>query len=272
MGTRQEGGGYHLLKKSIGLEVLTTDADEEGRRVSITVTYGTTSFRFTNVYAPNSPIINYFQELITWFSHNLHTQHIVGGDFNTTIDEGEDGTGHSRQKRRDTHTRQCKPSYPLQTFTDSMNLADIWRQFNPLGREYTHNSHPHSSFSRIDYISATPDSFQLINDAQIHEIEVSDHAPVTIDIKDARPRATHINWKFPTHLASQTDFKNFLTKEWRDYRQLNEQHASNPILFWEAGKAVMRGSIISYVSSYKKEKREKFIKASKHLREVQHRH
>lgn len=58
LGARDKKAGVLiLLRKNMALEVSTTDADEEGRQVSITVTHRTTSFRLTNIYALNSPLL-----------------------------------------------------------------------------------------------------------------------------------------------------------------------------------------------------------------------
>lgn len=81
---------------------------------------------------------------------------------------------------------------------------------------------------------------------------ISDYSPVTIDIQVTRRASSHISWRFPSYLAAQTEFKQYLTREWENYATLNTEHRTNPILFWETGKAVICGRIISYVSAYKK--------------------
>lgn len=59
-----------------------------------------------------------------------------------------------------------------------------------------------------------------------------------------------------------------LTKEWEEYSTLNAQHTSDSILFWEAGKAYIRGRIISFVATQKNQV-QKFKEASDNLRLAQ---
>lgn len=61
------------------------------------------------------------------------------------------------------HTPQMMPS-PLQIFTAAICLTDIWRQFHPIEREYTHYSHSHARFSRIDCILGTQDTLAYMRD------------------------------------------------------------------------------------------------------------
>lgn len=49
-----------------------------------------TKFRFTNIYASNSPSKAYFQDLVSWLKNLSHHNHLVGGDFNSVVDSNED--------------------------------------------------------------------------------------------------------------------------------------------------------------------------------------
>lgn len=92
----------------------------------------------------------------------------------------------------------------------------------------------------------------MIINAQIHEIAISDHSPVPIEIQDVRPIANYIAWRFHSQLTQHDDLKIFLIDEWREYITLNAGHMTDPVLFWETGKAVIRGRIIAYTSQQKK--------------------
>lgn len=115
-------GVLFLLRRNLSLTVMTTDSEEVGRRVSVIVLYGTTSFRLTNLYAPNSPTKTYFHELTAWFTANLHKHHFISGNFNTTMLELKDRFG-----PRSSHASAHAPSIPslLQTYTEAALLMDI---------------------------------------------------------------------------------------------------------------------------------------------------
>lgn len=61
-----------------------------------------------------------------------------------------------------------------------------------------------------------------------------------------------------------------IKQEWEHYSMDNAQHTSDPILFWEAGKAHIRGRIISYMANHRKQQAKKFQEASVKLRRAQH--
>lgn len=59
-----------------------------------------------------------------------------------------------------------------------------------------------------------------------------------------------------------------LKEAWKEYTH-NSSHADNPNLFWEAGKAFLRGRIISFVSAYKKNAHKTYLETSHSLRNAQ---
>lgn len=112
----------------------------------------------------------------------------------------------------------------------------------------------HGAFSKINYFFGDQVFLLLVEASHIYEIAISDHAPVSLDIRDSLPACTLRLWCFPSHLASQDIFKAFIIQEWNKYSTSNLVHMDNPALFWEAGKEYVRGCILSYTISYKREK------------------
>lgn len=56
---------------------------------------------------------------------------------------------------------------------------------------------------------------------------------------------------------------------WTEFATANSSHAINPNLYWDAGKAYLRGWVISYTASYKKNTLTSYRKASSRLRLAQ---
>lgn len=148
-----------------------------------------------------------------------------------------------------------------------MQLADLWRELNPVERQYTYYSPPHKTFSRKDYIFGTPETLNWIDNTAIHEIVISDHALITLTVRDQVEKRKI--WRFPAYLANQEALQNYLQKEWLLYCNTNKTPDISPAIFWEAGKAFVRGHIILYTTYFKKEKEKEFWEASRQLREAQ---
>lgn len=170
----KKAGVLVLIRKGINMTIADTESDREGRRVSVVMEKGTLALRITNIYAPNSPTLAYFQELTALMAQKPQAHHYVGGDFNCHMIDSEDRSG---SKTSTTHPQRKREDSPLMTFAVSMQLTDIWRNFNPIERQYTYYSPTHKTFSRIDYILGTADTLSLIDRADIHEIVITDHAP-----------------------------------------------------------------------------------------------
>lgn len=144
----------------------------------------------------------------------------------------------------------------------------MWRIHFPLEREYTHDSYAHKSFSRINYVLATDDLLPSMTSPKIHELAISDHAPITITLQLGQKTLQLNTWKFPSQLKDNTDFNNYLNK-WTEYETTNSIHADTPVLYWEAAKAYLRGRIISYTGAFKKKTKNPHTQASQELRLAQ---
>lgn len=149
MANGRKAGVLTLIRKNSGLTVVSSEQDTEGRRASIVVNNGHTTYRLTNIYSPNLPMNPYFQELSSWLVFQAQHNHYIGGDFQFHC-EAQRG---KVQIYGFTGLRFCRFSlFSLHTFATSMQLLDLWRQSHLTDKEYTHYSHVHDRFSRIDYI------------------------------------------------------------------------------------------------------------------------
>lgn len=119
----------------------------------------------------------------------------------------------------------------------------IWHTSHPTDCKYTFFSHPHNSFSCIDYLFFSSGAFPLVSSVTIKNMVISEYSPVSVQFSGITcPRGAGT---FPSHLANNDDFKHVLLFAWAEFAKTNEAHLSTPNLFWEAGKAFLRGRIIS---------------------------
>lgn len=161
----------------------------------------------TNIYALYAPGMTYFNHLTSWITKLKTYTHILGGDLNSMMDHRED-----RKKTKNPRYTTCDSdtttrTSPMATFTDNIRVRDAWRLMSHLEREYTHFSHAHNSFLRIDYLLLTDNMIQKLKDVQIYEIAVSNHALVSVTLSlQAYPHKCN-TWKFPRYLLENKDIK-----------------------------------------------------------------
>lgn len=142
--------------------------------------------------------MTYFTDLTTWFAQSTQYQHVLGGDLNVVAHTGEDKTNTQRTQLK-TKTKHSMTDYQptqLTHFMESTRLKDAWRLCYPIEREYTHYSFAHKSFSRIDYLLTTDDLINKISPTKIHEIAISDHAPISMTLH-AHPKTDKHTWRYP---------------------------------------------------------------------------
>lgn len=74
------------------------------------------------------------------------------------------------------------PTY-LVDFLDHTQLIDVCRYLHPIEREFTHFSHLHQSFARLDYFMTTSGLLPKIKDIEIREIAITDHTIVKMRLQ-----------------------------------------------------------------------------------------
>lgn len=99
---------------------------------------------------------------------NEHCKNIgfLGGDFNCILDRNLD-------KSSPQVLIVCKSSHTLQNACKDPALLDIWRELHPKDRDYTFYSHPHNSYSRLDYFFITSECIHHMSSCQIGPIVLS---------------------------------------------------------------------------------------------------
>lgn len=110
----------------------------------------------------------------------------------------------------------------------------------------------------------------MLSGADIHDIAISDHAPIEVSLDNLDLPPHPKIWRFPSYLHNNTEFQKFMEKSWSEYSTANAPHTEDPNLFWDAGKAYLRGRIISYATSFKRNTLTNYKLASALLHQAQH--
>lgn len=132
-----------------------------------------------NVFAPNdsqaSFFILFFQVLDRYLSLHL----LSSRDFNLVM--------HSVLDRSRVVSNANTFPKPLIRLLSSPQLLDSWRAHNVGAWDYTFYSHPHDSYSRLDYTYSTPVLLANSNSASMHPCSWSDHYMVLLSITYISP-------------------------------------------------------------------------------------
>ena len=94
-----------------------------------------------NIYAPNTGVPRYLQQILTDIKGEIDGNTITVGDFNTPL------TSMDRSSRQ----KISEATEILNDTIEKLDLIDIFRTLHPKKSEYTFFPSAHGTFSRIDH-------------------------------------------------------------------------------------------------------------------------
>ena len=243
--SQNKRGTAILIHKNIPFILEHEEKDPEGRFILITGSILKKHITILNVYAPNSDSPHFISEIVLLFNHYCKGLGFLAGDFNCIMNASLD-------KSSSANVSNPRSSAALNDLCKDTGLIDIWRQINPKLRDYTFYSHPHKSYSRLDYFFIPKQFLHAVQACRIDSIVLSDHAPVLLHIDPALTIPRTPIWRFNTSLLNSDPFctfvRNSLSQFWID----NKNPQVSPAMIWDAAKATLRGHLISYTSHQKK--------------------
>ncbi len=238
-----------LISNKITYDHLAEIKDREGRYIMIRGRVEGTLVTILNVYAPPGSKCSFFKSLIDLIASESQGIFICGGDFNVLLDPKLDASN--------TSTQLASPlRKQINTMIKEIGLIDVWRDFHPGERDYTYYSHPHTSYSRIDYFLAFgKDKFRFKN-FNIGLIDTSDHALISLYLNlENKPKNTL--WRLNSGILNNRATREQLVVEIEQYVEQNDNGLVPPTILWDACKVVLRGQIIAITSKLKKCRLEK---------------
>ncbi|KAH9088008.1 hypothetical protein Ae201684P_015538 [Aphanomyces euteiches] len=161
-----------------------------GRYLQVRCTLGPLTVVLHNIYAPAAfqERSSYFEELPRDFPP--HALHIVGGDFNCTLNKDLDSLRPS--------TSTMAGTLQLEQWMHSLSLVDLFRRQNPLARAFTSPT----LTNRLDYIfcSSTLAGLRHWKATHMPHVPQADHVACRIITKRQTLRHGSGSWKAPTWL------------------------------------------------------------------------
>lgn len=218
--------------------------DPEGRYVLIHGTLYGRELTLLNIYAPNADCPKFMIKMITLFSQYNTEFGTIAGDFNCCMESSLD--------KSSPFASNPNASKALKMASNDAGLVDVWREFNPLVKDYTFYSARHKTYSRLDFFLVPQGLLPSVNSCSIGSILISDHAPVYLRLLLHEQIHSTRYWKFNSSFLTNTEACNNIRQWLEQYRQENEASPVTPAVIWDAAKAVLRGQLISYASARKK--------------------
>lgn len=232
--------------------------DDEGRYILVCGTLYGQDLVLLNVYAPNTDCPKFMTNIITLFIQYNTDFGIIAGDFNCCMDACLD--------KSSACVSNPNASKTLMTASREVGLADVWREFNPLQKNYTFYSARHKTYSRLDLFFLPQAYLSSVTSCNIGTILISDHAPIylRLSLHQHQIHSTRY-WKFNSSLLTDADACKNIRHWLEQYRQDNAASPVSPAVIWEAAKAVIRGHLISYTSRRKRNMNEQCEQLNKEL-------
>lgn len=240
-------GDLIVFLKSFPFNCIKQIADPDGRYLLLVGSIQDVEVTIMTYYAPNSnpgPFLSYVCSLLT--SHQKGTL-LLAGDSNVALDQVLD-------KYPSERVATSSAAKPFSHSLCSHDPVDLWREFHPLGKDYTYYSHPHHSHSRIDHMLMLRKHLPLIDSVSILAAPWTDHDPLLVVCRSLVHNPRHSSWIMNDSLLSIPDIREDLLKASVEYFCLNYTSVSSPVTLWGAYEAVLRGHIIQIASKRKKER------------------
>lgn len=162
-------------------------------------------------------------------------------------------TVHKLDRLLATMTPQSRMSKNFVSMMKELGLVDVWHHLHPSDRDFTFMSQEHGSYSRIDYLFISKKDTYRIKDSIIEPILVWDHSPVTMKINLGLDKCFKY-WRLNVSLLTDTHIKQEIQLAIFEYFSLTDNGTDSPSVLWDAGKATIRGKIISIGLRLKKQR------------------
>ena len=130
-----------------------------------------------NIYAPapNSDW-SFFSQIFELIIAESQGVLIWGGDLNIRLCPKLDSS--KIQVAQPSHLNKR-----INSAIKDIGLVDVWRELNPLKRDYTYFSNPHLLYSRFDYFLIFGKDLHRVGDCSIGIMDLSDHSPLYLKLK-----------------------------------------------------------------------------------------
>ena len=236
-GTTKSAGVAILINKTLKCEISNVSGDTEGRIISLCVNLDGRKIALTNIYAPNTDEVEFFEKVINYNEKLADCDGcVMGGDFNLVLDPSID-----RYNSLMNHDRSATC---LKEYIEQADLCDIWRIRNPTNKRFTWHRPTSGSASRIDMLLISSLFNDVTSSCDIVPAIRTDHSllNVEIDLEDYK-RGPGI-WKLNNQILEEELYQHGIINTIKD--SLNVNKFSEPDDIWCA----LKNDCISFSKKY----------------------
>uniref|UniRef100_A0A3P8S6T2 exodeoxyribonuclease III n=1 Tax=Amphiprion percula TaxID=161767 RepID=A0A3P8S6T2_AMPPE len=251
-----------LISNGTSFEPIFEKKDTEGRFVLMRGNLGGSLVTLFNIYAPPNSDWKFFKQIFDLITAETQGVLICGGDLNIRLNPKLDSSN--------THLSQPKLiNKKINLAMKEIGLIDIWRELNPLKRDYTFFSNPHSAYSRIDYFFTFTRDLDRVDGCNMGSMDLSDHSPIYLELNLEQHRRNTM-WRLNTFVLNQ--MKEQIRKDIAEYLEQNDNGEVSPPMLWDACKAVLRGKLIGYSAHLKRAKQKELVQLEGELKQLEQNH
>lgn len=110
-----------------------------------------------------------------------------------------------------------------------------------------------------------------VKKCEIQEADVSDHCVVRLEV-NLKVQKKSTLWRLNVGIWNNKSIVEELKKDITIYQKENENGEVNPVILWDALKAVIRGKLIAKTAAIKKTREEAYRKEKEKLFEIEQQH
>uniref|UniRef100_A0A8C5RAT6 Reverse transcriptase domain-containing protein n=1 Tax=Leptobrachium leishanense TaxID=445787 RepID=A0A8C5RAT6_9ANUR len=250
-GPTKSKGVSILIRNRVVFELHRKLSDPNGRYLILVCSLNHKVYTILNLYAPNENQVDYVASILAKLSLVMTGTLLVCGDFNFSLDPLKDTSGFGSRPLVGKRKKQVDK---FQSLIGTYGLYDTWRLFHPNEVDYTFFSKVHKTHTRIDYIMTQSQLLPGVESCSIGTISCSDHAPVTLTLRDEYKTFGQSPWRLNDMVLSDETAKRDLASQLESYFELNTCEDLPATTIWQAHKAVLRGHCIKWASRFKKSK------------------
>ena len=254
-----------LFNAKLEFEIHASSIDTEGCYIILDITIaGLPRLCLVNLYAPNKDTPEFFSKIWEKVLSYNNADYIICGDFNTVRNYSKDTYNYARNNNP-------KAKDEIERGMTLLSLTDVWRALNPDSFKFTWWTNHPSKKARLDYFLISQSILSLTSDCSIKPRYRSDHAPVLLKLNIDNHTPGPGLWRLNVDLLQNEEAIKLVKKE---ILLIKSTYAITPYhpdyvdsipmkdieflidesLIWETLLTKIRGVLIRFASSLKREK------------------
>jgi len=175
---------------SVKANILSKNEVEPGRCLIVKAEICNFIFLFVNIYAPNvgADRLTFFAQLESIIKEEKdYVFIVVGGDWNCTLDFTLDRNGEEPHAV----SAAC-----LAGVVKNLSLSDVWREHNPLTKQWVRVCNENISAARLDRFYLSYNMRNRVVNVNIIPNAISDHKFITVTVAMAKNTYKSCYWHF----------------------------------------------------------------------------